>query len=280
MAAEWYCRIAGAEIGPLSPEQLRALAAEGRLRADDTVCRGKGGPWVPVGRVRGLLKGPAAGGSQVSPTRQDGPSSRPTGTRPANVDVPGPPRQARIVPGPPEPPPVPASGVVSLPAATPQFAFPVRAVGAGPPQTPPSRPASLSAADLANVRKKQRVTLLVRSLVALGGAAVVGGLLLIVDPFRRDWWDNSPPQQTSPDERFQEGDLTGGVSDRLSADADRWLDAPIAPPETELAPRRPRPTEKAVRQAIGMDDEPSSDRPLESFEKLRRDNPELFPDES
>jgi len=43
MADEWYCEIAGREIGPLSSEQLRAMAAKGQILSSDCVRQGAQG---------------------------------------------------------------------------------------------------------------------------------------------------------------------------------------------------------------------------------------------
>ncbi len=60
MAAEWYCKIAGREIGPLSPHQLKAMAERGQILPDDGVRRGADGPWIPAKEVNGLIPPPAA----------------------------------------------------------------------------------------------------------------------------------------------------------------------------------------------------------------------------
>lgn len=53
----WFCRLANSlqVVGPLSDEQLRAMAREGRLRPTDTVAHDKNGPWYPAAQVRGLF---------------------------------------------------------------------------------------------------------------------------------------------------------------------------------------------------------------------------------
>ena len=65
MADPWYCMIAGAQTGPLSAAQLKALAVEGRLFPQDQVRQGTVGPWVVAGQVKGLfpVAGPASGGA-------------------------------------------------------------------------------------------------------------------------------------------------------------------------------------------------------------------------
>jgi hypothetical protein len=63
MAAEWYVKIADKEatppiwstVGPLSAQQLRAMAGKGEISPEDLVRQGAEGRWVPVARVKGLL---------------------------------------------------------------------------------------------------------------------------------------------------------------------------------------------------------------------------------
>ena len=55
MADEWYCEIAGREIGPLSSEQLRAMAAKGQILSSDCVRQGAQGSWILARQVKGLL---------------------------------------------------------------------------------------------------------------------------------------------------------------------------------------------------------------------------------
>jgi GYF domain 2 len=59
MADEWYCEIAGREIGPLSAQQLRAMAAKGQILPNDCVRQGVQGSWILARQVKGLL-GPAS----------------------------------------------------------------------------------------------------------------------------------------------------------------------------------------------------------------------------
>ena len=59
MADEWYCEIAGREIGPLSSEQLRVMAAKGQILPSDCVRQGAQGAWILARQVKGLLP-PAA----------------------------------------------------------------------------------------------------------------------------------------------------------------------------------------------------------------------------
>lgn len=52
---EWFCRIAGRELGPMSSNQLKAMAAKGEILSTDTVRRGSTGKWILASRVRGLM---------------------------------------------------------------------------------------------------------------------------------------------------------------------------------------------------------------------------------
>lgn len=71
MPAEWYCRIAGEEHGPLSASQLRAMVATGHLSPGDAVRQGGAGVWVPAASVKGLFGGqvesPAADPPPIPP---------------------------------------------------------------------------------------------------------------------------------------------------------------------------------------------------------------------
>jgi hypothetical protein len=56
--AEFFCREGNAEFGPLSADDLRALAASGQLTAAGEVRKGRQGNWLPATNVQGLF--PAA----------------------------------------------------------------------------------------------------------------------------------------------------------------------------------------------------------------------------
>jgi hypothetical protein len=81
MATEWYCKIMGEEWGPMSSQELLAVAQRGRLTRDDTVRRGNRGTWVRAELVGGLFKAPATaptattGHLAVSP-KQPAPAKR------------------------------------------------------------------------------------------------------------------------------------------------------------------------------------------------------------
>jgi hypothetical protein len=66
MATEWYCRIMSEEWGPMSEQELIAVARRGRLARDDTVKRGNAGTWVRAELVRGLFNSPPAATTATS----------------------------------------------------------------------------------------------------------------------------------------------------------------------------------------------------------------------
>src|SRR5260370_17694387 len=53
--AEFFCREGNAEYGPLSADELRTLAASGRLTAAGEVRKGRQGFWLPATNVQGLF---------------------------------------------------------------------------------------------------------------------------------------------------------------------------------------------------------------------------------
>ena len=44
---EWYCLIAGSELGPLKAREVRRMVREGAIKPDDLVRRGAKGAWLP-----------------------------------------------------------------------------------------------------------------------------------------------------------------------------------------------------------------------------------------
>lgn len=54
--ADWYYKIAEQVVGPLSAEQLKALAEGGRLSPGDPVAKSPKGPWATASRVKGLFE--------------------------------------------------------------------------------------------------------------------------------------------------------------------------------------------------------------------------------
>ena len=52
--AEWYCRVLGQELGPMTFDELQQMAQTGAVHADDEVRLGSSEPWDKAGRTRGL----------------------------------------------------------------------------------------------------------------------------------------------------------------------------------------------------------------------------------
>jgi hypothetical protein len=60
MAAQWYCRLMGSELGPYTSQQLLEMARTHRITPDDTVKKGPDGMWVPADHVKGLFDASAS----------------------------------------------------------------------------------------------------------------------------------------------------------------------------------------------------------------------------
>lgn len=56
MAAEWYMRIGGAQLGPFSAAKLRQLTQERKIKRDTLVKKGEDGEWVRASDVNGLFE--------------------------------------------------------------------------------------------------------------------------------------------------------------------------------------------------------------------------------
>ena len=59
MAVEWYCRLMGSELGPLTKDELLEMARSFRLTPEDLVRKGANGRWMPGYSIHGLF-GPDA----------------------------------------------------------------------------------------------------------------------------------------------------------------------------------------------------------------------------
>ncbi len=97
MAAEWFCQIAGAEMGPLSSQQIKTMVAKGRLLPDDVLRRGTSGPWVPAARVKGLF--PEGHSSAAAASPQQPTAHKPGIQKPGEARSGGPLPVARQTPG-------------------------------------------------------------------------------------------------------------------------------------------------------------------------------------
>jgi hypothetical protein len=58
MSTEWYYSSSGQKVGPVSENQIRQLAASGKLAASDLIWRAGQPNWVSAGSVPGLFPGP------------------------------------------------------------------------------------------------------------------------------------------------------------------------------------------------------------------------------
>ncbi len=63
--AKWFCKLAGSEVGPLSPGQLLQFVREGKIVAD-TPIRKDDSQWVPAEALNGLF---ATAGKQTKQIR-------------------------------------------------------------------------------------------------------------------------------------------------------------------------------------------------------------------
>src|SRR5262249_11647573 len=52
---QWYCRVAGMELGPVGFDDLLRMAENGELTADEDVRFGATGPWRKVGAIGRLV---------------------------------------------------------------------------------------------------------------------------------------------------------------------------------------------------------------------------------
>ena len=74
MSESWYCLVFGAELGPMSWDDLVHTAARGALRPADQVRRGNDGKWQSASAVEGLFDAAAAVRAVAVPPPSDGKS--------------------------------------------------------------------------------------------------------------------------------------------------------------------------------------------------------------
>lgn len=120
--SDWYYKIGEQVVGPMSADQLRALATGGRLAPSDPVANAKEGPWVAASRVKGLF---ASASVEEEPNASE--AAQPAQTPEYH-----------------EGPPIPQPPVV-MPAGT-SGAHPSSAPPAGEPSPAPGPPVSETAA--------------------------------------------------------------------------------------------------------------------------------------
>ncbi len=102
MTDEWFCEIAGREIGPLSAQQLRAMAARGQVVPGDRVRQGQS-PWVAAEQVRGLFPLPPQPPAPPPPKPDNLPTAQPAPRPPIVQKFSSPPALPRAVAWEPEP---------------------------------------------------------------------------------------------------------------------------------------------------------------------------------
>lgn len=82
MSAKYYYMLMDEEVGPLTAQELRQHASEGKLSANSFVRKGKEGYWVTADMVKGLLSSspkspPPAAPAEVDASAPAGPVARP-----------------------------------------------------------------------------------------------------------------------------------------------------------------------------------------------------------
>jgi hypothetical protein len=75
MANNWFCNIGGLVMGPMSLQELRFLATQGKLTQHHEVREGQYGDWVPASAVHGLLKPAQPARLAPGPGRESSPTS-------------------------------------------------------------------------------------------------------------------------------------------------------------------------------------------------------------
>ncbi|HIQ22992.1 MAG TPA: DUF4339 domain-containing protein, partial [Planctomycetes bacterium] len=73
-AAEWFYARENRQHGPVSPLELRHLAASGQLRPEDLVWREGLADWIPAAKVKGLFQTDEA--APTGPTEETGEPGR------------------------------------------------------------------------------------------------------------------------------------------------------------------------------------------------------------
>ena len=264
MAAEWYLKVADKELGPLTPKQLKIMAGKGQLAPDDPVRQGSEGPWVPAGRVKGLLPGAGSAAAQSNSTGM--PVAKPLG------EPPGKRKKRSAAKAKPASTPVakPLEEPVAPASASPPVAAPPRAVPAAAPptvappanrftiDTEPHSPAVIASGrgggGTTNPRKKRQThtVIMVGLAVLLVGLGVAGAAMMLskktMDEPAQDS-DAVASQPTTETGAANEGkqkdfDALGGLEEGL-ADAIGGPVPPKAQPDDPAEPAPDTPAETA-----------------------------------
>ena len=161
MGGDWFCEIAGREVGPLTSQQLKTMAVKGQILPSDCVRHGAEGNWVPAGQVKGLF----------------GPAGPVLSARPIVL---------------PKPPPIPPpladvaepSGVDLPPAGPGAVPFDVTDEPE-PPATPTTHGPTKNRGRMAIAkRKQQQQQLLIGAMIALVVGLTITGLILALNGVR------------------------------------------------------------------------------------------------
>jgi hypothetical protein len=186
MANDWFCEIAGRELGPLSSHQLKTMAAKGQILPSDCVRQGAAGKWVPSGQVKGLFAPrqdapqTTAGRQPAAATQPPHPSS-PTAAHPSPPAVPRVARpivlpKAEAAQQPPDaPPPVSTPG---FPHVMGDLPFDFDSEPAGHSYAPPAYDGKSIAARAHAKRRQQQQQLLAGSLVLVVVGVAIAGIFL------------------------------------------------------------------------------------------------------
>ena len=49
MASQWFYKVMGEQVGPVSSAELRDLAQRGTISTETPIANAPNGPWVPAG---------------------------------------------------------------------------------------------------------------------------------------------------------------------------------------------------------------------------------------
>lgn len=268
MSDGWFCKIAGQELGPMPAQELKALAAQGRLHPDDLVRHGRQAAWVPAGRLKGLFSGSSLRAGSEPGRGRVPPAPKETSTRKAPAQPAGAPRQA----SPMSPPPLdPSRSVSASPhsvSATGEAALagrqPEKSASLPPPTMTPipaqessrpgsglefleqeysapagfkaPRPASSIADVLEQKRQRERRNLTILAGVAVGLMLVLGVLMIILYLKQRAVVPQAgvPGGSPVPVSGAAEGESWSGAAPAAPADS-----APAGVKKTKAAPNTP-----------------------------------------
>ncbi len=240
MASNWFCKISGENIGPMSSKELKAMAEAGQLTPEHLVRRGKDGKWVPAIRVGGLF---GAESEEDPPKKQvlnvtpgDDSHRTPPNNRKGQAAKQRPAARNRT-PRPKRPIPTNAQRQAPEPAQAAANPFGIITDDS----TPTSRVSGRSGNGGGTRRKKQQnTTLIIGSLGVLGLAAVVAIIVMVVQK------GGGPPEQVAGQSGIPGTDASanidpeGGDFEDLSGDNPKPPDTnPAAAPTTDGNPDEP-----------------------------------------